>query len=330
MNPDHISRSRRSFLAMSTAFTAASTAGISQAQSAWPSSPIKIVAPVTAGGILDVVARLVASELSKKLSAEIVVENRPGANLAIGISAVGRSDPDGYRWLMSSVTMTTNAVLTRVPYDPIKDFQPTAMIGRIANVAVVPKQLGIISLKQFIALVKSDADKVQYANAAIGSLVHINTELLSFEAGFRIKAVPYQGQAGALSDLLANRVQFTMATPAVVQAFIQSGELVPLAVAARERSRLLPNVPTFAELGYPSVVFDSWTGILMPAGVPADIVRRVNAATNELLRDQNFLHRLEGIGVTPEQGPNRPEDFRTIIEAEMKDWPHTFKTIGIM
>lgn len=318
---------RRFILSMVAGAIMSSSPVAALAQESWPSAPVRFVVPVTPGSVLDIIARLVAPELSKRLETEIVIENRPGANHAIGLASVGRSKPDGHTWVIASIPMTTNAALTKVPYDPIEDFEPVAMVGRVANVAVVPKQLQVNTLKEFVEKAKSEP--LKYANAANGSIVHINTQLLSRIADFSITSVPYQGQAAAISDLLSDRVQFTMSTPIVVDPYVKSGELVALAVASKTRSSLLPDVPTFEEEGYSDVTVDSWSGILVPAGTPADIVERINKEVNDMLADQSFRAELERIGITPETGTNTSDEFAKLISDEVKSWPSKFEEIGI-
>jgi tripartite-type tricarboxylate transporter receptor subunit TctC len=299
------------------------------AQANWPSAPIKIVVPLTAGGVVDTVARLIAPVVAKDIGANIVIENKPGANHAIGISAVARSRPDGHTWLAASIPMTTNPALTSVSYDAIEDFSPVAVLGRTAVVAVVPPALGVKNLQEFLDLAKAKPGELNFGNAANGSLAHLNIEMLSRATGVKLESVLYQGQAPIMTDLLTNRVQFTMASPSVIQPFLESGKLVPLATASRSRSSMLPDVPTFAELGYPDVNIESWIGILMPAKTPKEIVSRVNTSIIAALGDSRVRAQMDKLSVTPEPPPNSPQAFSSLLEAEMKLWPELFNAAGI-
>lgn len=298
------------------------------AQPAWPAKSITLIVPVAAGGILDVVPRVLLPLVSRELGRSVVVENKPGADLTIGTSAAARSAPDGHTWLASGIALTTHPLLRQVPYDPIADFEPVSLIGTTSVVAVVPRSLGVRTLAEFVALARSQPDVLNHGNSAIGSLAHLSTALFHQAAGIRTTEVLYQGQAPALADLIANRVNFMMVSPATVQRHISAGVLHALAMAGKNRSALFPDVPTFAELGYPSVNLDSWIGILVPAGTPVPVIARINAAFNKALADPQGIARLTDMGVAA-AAPNAPAELRRRMREETALWPKVFESAGI-
>lgn len=304
------------------------TTGAVRAQGEWPIRPITLIVPVSPGGVVDIVPRVFLRHLSKDLGQSIVVENKPGADFSIAASAAMRSAPDGYTWLAGSIPLTTNPALRKTQYDPLHDFTAVSLLGTTSVVAVVPPSLGVSTLSELIALAKRKPGAMNYASSANGGLVHLNTELFNAAAGISMTGVLYKGQAPAMSDLLANRVNFMMVSPLTVLGQLQSGALKALAIVGKSRSPLLPDVPTFAELGFPSVDIDSWIGILAPTKTPGAVVARVNAAFKKALGDPEIVSSLAKLGVDAAP-PAGPEALRKRMEAEVAAWPKIFQTAGI-
>lgn len=319
---------RRSCLKLLSALPLVSTPLIGRTQGPWPSKAITLVVPVSPGGVVDLVPRTMLPSITRSLGQAVVVDNKPGADLAIGAGHVARSAPDGYTLLAGSIPLTTNPVIKKVPYDPIADFVAVSLLGTTSVVAVVPPSLGVSTLQEFIALAKKSTEGLNYANSATAGLVHLNTELLAEAAGIKLQGVLYKGQSPALTDLMAGRVQIMLASPATVAGQISSGSLRPLAVTGKSRSSLMPDVPTFIEAGFPNVNIDSWIGILAPAKTPQDIVVKANAAFNAALSDPAVVGQLDKMGVVAAQ-PSAPMALRSIMQAEVQRWPKMFEKLGI-
>jgi tripartite-type tricarboxylate transporter receptor subunit TctC len=322
--PDH--RRRQCLLALGALpFISPATAF---SQSEWPTKNITLIVPVSAGGVVDLVPRVLLPFVSKELGQSIVVDNKPGADLAIGAMAAARSAPDGYTLLAGSIPLTTNPVLKKVQYDPMADFEPVSLIGTTSVMAVVPPSLGVKTLAELVALAKSKPGALNYANSATAGLVHLTTELFNEAAGIKMTEVLYKGQAPALTDLMANRVNFMMVSPSTVLGHVNSGALRALAVIGKTRNPLLPDVPTFAELGFPSVNLDSWIGILAPAKTPAPVIARANAAFNKALANPEVIAQLAKMGVVAAP-PNQPAVLRKRMQDELAQWPKVFELAGI-
>jgi tripartite-type tricarboxylate transporter receptor subunit TctC len=299
------------------------------AQGNWPQRPVKLVVPASPGGVLDVVMRILTPKLGHDLGQPFVIENKPGADFAIGAQLVARSAADGYTMLVGSIPMTTNPVLKKVPYDTTRDFAAVGLIGTASSVLVVPPALGVTTMGEFVALAKAKPPgTLNFANAAVGSLGHLNVALLENAAHIRTTSVLYPGQGALLTDLIANRANFAMLSPIVAVPHIQGGKLVPLAVAGKARSPMLPNVPTLAEAGFPNVDIESWLGVLAPAGTPPAIVARMNHALNAAVRDPEVLAQLERQGIAVD-GQHSPQDFAKLLRDELARWPRLFEMAGI-
>jgi tripartite-type tricarboxylate transporter receptor subunit TctC len=299
------------------------------AQDPWPRKPIQVIVPVGPGAVHDLVIRALQPRLAKELGQQIIVVNKPGADWEIGTLAAKQSPADGHTWVMASIPTTANAVLKKVGYDPVKDFTAVANLGAVGGVMLVPPQLGVKSLADFVKLARSKPGQIAFGNAAVGSLGHINTALLEATEKIELNTIPYtSGQAQMLADLLDNRVNFAVLSPIVALPHIQAGKLVPLAITQPQRLALLPQVPTTVELGYPRLTIQAWSGMLMPAGVPPAIVKRANAALHAATADAEVVAQLQkqGVIIAP---PSSPESFAQTIRDEMANWPKLFEVAKI-
>jgi tripartite-type tricarboxylate transporter receptor subunit TctC len=296
---------------------------------AWPQRTIRIVVPVAAGGIIDLLARAVAKALTAPLKTTLIVDSRPGADHLIGIQDVAHSDPDGYTWLFASIPFTVNPSMRRDPgYDAIKDFTPLQLIATSPNVLVVPAHVPAKDLKEFIALAKSKKGGLSYANPGNGSSNHLGMELFKSETGVDILAVPYKGQPPAITDLLAGRVQAMMMSTSLATGYISKGSLRPLAVVAAQRVPGMPDVPTMKECGFPGVDVIPWFGLLAPGKTPRAVVDRASTALHDALRSPALKADIVNIGANA-YAPNSPAEFAKLIGEDTAKWPAILQRAGI-
>lgn len=295
----------------------------------YPTKPVRIVVPFAAGGAIDVIVRAVAPQLGKELGQSIVVENRPGAGGNIGSEIVAKSAPDGYTLLAgTSATHGANAGLfAKLPYDPRKDFVPIAHLAGVPNVLVVTPASGIKSVDDMLARARKEPGKLTFGSAGNGTSLHLAGELFAAEAKVSLVHVPYKGGAPATTDLLGGQITMMFNTVPVALPQIRAGKLVPLAVTAGKRHFALPDVPTFAELGYKSVISSTWTGFFAPAGTPREIVDRLALATERALQDKTVADALRAQGAEPEfMGP---DPFARYVDSEITRWTKVIRSLNI-
>lgn len=299
------------------------------AQMAWPSRSIKIVVPVAAGGIIDLVARNLSEALHPKLGVPLVVESRPGADHGIGTQAVARSEPDGYTWLCGSVPFTTTAHLRNNPlFDPFRDFRPVSLLATSPNVLVVPTTLGVSTMAEFIALGKRKKGGFTYANPGTGSSNHLGSEQLRSVTDIEMLGVPYKGQPPAITDLLTGRVDFMLMSSSLAPAHIESGKLKALASVSGTRLPQLPSVPTMKELGLDAVSVIPWFGILVPAGTSDSTVERIHREIRAVAATPGYRDGLARFGAVPANDLSI-NDFAAMIRAEYEQWPALFRRAGL-
>lgn len=312
---------RRTLMKAIAALGVAALATPALAQEAWPSRPIRIVVPFPAGGQLDVVVRLVSDKLSPLLGQPIVVENKLGADGSIAAEFVARAPADGYTWLATSVPFATSISLhpKSLRYDPVKDFQPIANLGTSSFVLVVPVDVPAKNVAEFVAWARPQAGKLSYGGTSVGSVTHLSTEMFLKATGLTLEMIPYAGIPPALTDLVTGRTQFMSLGLVAAQPQIKAGKLRPLAVLDKERNRLLPDVPSIAEAGYPDLAVGTWFGLFVPAGVPKDVVARIHADVQKVLALPDVLARYEGMGVDPVKAQSA-EAFGAQFKAEVAKW----------
>jgi tripartite-type tricarboxylate transporter receptor subunit TctC len=301
--------------------------GEAQAQT-WPQRPVRIIAPYAAGGNSDAIARMAAQRLTDALGQTFVVENRLGGNGAIACDAVARAAPDGYT-LLWGVTppITINPALTKVNYDPIKDFAPIGIVGVNAFVLLVNKGFPPKTVREFIDYVRAQPQKLAYAEGSAGSLTHLAMALFLKRAGLDMTNVSYRGNAPALTDVVAGHLptMFSNISDAMPQAAVGAVRL--LAVSSKTRAPQLPDVPTIAESGFPGYNVLTWNGFLAPAGTPKDIIDRIAAEIARANKDPQFVARLDQFGAEPLA--NTPDEFSAMIAAETAMWADTIKSLGL-
>jgi tripartite-type tricarboxylate transporter receptor subunit TctC len=297
---------------------------------AYPNRPVKIVIPFGPGGPTEFILRLVADRLTAMLGQAFVVENRPGgAGGTVGAKSVAVAEPDGYTLLFSSPgpLVTAAAVYKNLDYDPIKSFTPIAMVIYAPQMLVVHPSVPANTLPEFIAYAKSNPGKITFGSSGFGTQPHMLGDMLKLMADINIVHVPYRGAGQSVTDLLAGQVQMIFETTAILLPHVEGGRLRALAMAAEARSPLLPNVPTTVESGYPKILASFWSGLLAPAGTPAGIVEKLNAAVNEILKSKDAQTGLARLGAEAKIGP--PQDFAAFIAAETPRWAAIANATGI-
>jgi tripartite-type tricarboxylate transporter receptor subunit TctC len=295
----------------------------------YPTRPITYVVPLAAGSTTDVAARLIAQRVSQSMGANIVVENRPGASTMLGSSAVAKADPDGYTLLMGASSLTVNQLLFRnVPFDTEKDFTPISLLVTAPVALVVNPALGVNTLGEFLAKFKPPAS-VTFATPGTGTMLGLATEVFKIKSGLNVTPVVYRGGGPALTDVIAGHVPAMFGTP-VIKQNIDKGDVRALAVSGPGRLGLLPNVPTFAEVGMPMPEVDAgaWFGLLAPATTPKDVVTVLNREFNAALADPELRATLSKMGL--ETKGTTPEEFAAFMREETQRWPAIFQRAGIV
>ena len=290
--------------------------GSARAQT-YPAKPVKIVVAFTAGGTTDLIARAVAQKLSESLKQSFLIDNKPGAGGNLGTEYAVRSPADGYTVIINSVgPMTVNPTLfKKLSYDPLTDLVPVVLIADVPNVLVVPPDLPVKTLEEFVAYAKANPGKLNYGSTGVGTAAHLASFMFSRRIGADTQHVPYKG-AEALNDLLTGRIQFMFATIPSVIGFIKAGKLNVLAVSSPKRSRSLPEVPTVAEKGYPGFAAGSWFGMLAPKGTPPAVIAALNKGVNDAMPalEAQFIRE----GADPVGGT--PAYFGQFIQQEYDKW----------
>jgi tripartite-type tricarboxylate transporter receptor subunit TctC len=307
------------YLAFALALATALAASATRADD-YPSRPIRLIVPYAAGGGADSVARIVARRVSETIGQAIVIENRGGAGSIIGTDLVNKADPDGYTLLLgqSGPISINPAIYKKLPYDPIKDFAPVSMTTAYPYIMVVNPQLGVKTLKEFVALARSKPGELNYGTTGVGAANHLVTELFDFKASIKMTHIPYRGTALAVTDLLAGQVQMVFADPITALPHINAGTLLALAVTSKERSPVAPNVPTVSESGYPGFDAIAWHGILAPANTPPAIVNKLNTEIVAALKDPETAALLEKQAM--QTVGSSPQAFADFIRQDIAVW----------
>jgi tripartite-type tricarboxylate transporter receptor subunit TctC len=310
---------RRAFLFHASALSLATIAPSLRAQGAYPTKPIKIIAPVQPGGGVDLVARTIADRLGRSLGQSIVVENLSGGGGVVGSLATSRATPDGYTLMVGYVgTHGTNPAVRKLPYDAVRDFTPIAMVGGTPNVLVVSPSLQVGALRDFVAYAKANPGKLSYGSSGPGTLTHLAMEQLKIAADIDAVHIPYRGIGPAFVDLLGGQTQIMFPGLAAALPHIKAAKVKPLAVTGTRRHPLLADVPTFAESGYPGFDGVQWYGIVGPANLPAPIVKRLNEEINKLLASPDLSERLSAEALEPM--PMSADEFGRYIRDDIARW----------
>jgi tripartite-type tricarboxylate transporter receptor subunit TctC len=293
----------------------------------FPSKPVRIIVPYTPGSPNDVMARLLAQQLQRRLGQAVVVDNKPGGGTTIGSKAAAVAPPDGYTLLFASSALVIEPIMTKqTEYDPQKDFTPIAFIARTSCLLTINAQVPANSVKEFVAYARDNPGKLSLGFAQ-GTVSQLLAEYFNRLHGLDITSVPYRGGALVIPDMLGGRIQVYWPTPATVLPLLREGRIKALATSSPERSPDLPDVPTMKELGLDELSLEFWNGMWAPAGTPADIVQKLNAATNEALQSPEMIASMKKLGFESRIGSS--QDFAAFVAAEVPRWTAVVKTSGV-
>jgi tripartite-type tricarboxylate transporter receptor subunit TctC len=291
----------------------------SSALAAYPEKSITIVVPTAAGGANDAMARVIGQAMSAALKQPVVVDNKAGANGAIASEFVMRAAPDGYTLMLGYVaTHAMNPALQKLRYDPVKDFEPVAMVGTSATLMVVTPSVKANSAKELVAELKAAPDKMSYASAGNGTAPHFAAEMFKLSTGTSMLHVPYKGSAPAITDTLGGQTQVMFPSLFTAMPYVKAGKLKPIGVAGTKRSPQMPDVPTLKEQGIDNVDVSQWYGIFAPAKTPKPVIEQLNKVLNAALADKTVIKKLEDHGAEVET--MTPEQMRTFVQQEQVKW----------
>jgi tripartite-type tricarboxylate transporter receptor subunit TctC len=299
-----------------------------QAQStAYPARPIKFIVPITPGGSNDVVARVIAQKLTEQWGQAVTVDNRPGAGMNLGADLVAKSAPDGYTWLLGANNIfVTNPHVGKTPFDVFKDFTPISQVALVPFVLVVHPSVPAKNVAELVAYAKANPDKLNYGSSGNGSPQQLASEMLNHAAGIQMQHVPYKGAVPAITDLLGGRIQVFIGAINSLLPHIKEGKLRLIAGAGGKRFAAFPDVPAIAET-VPGVALDVWLGVFMPAGVPKDMVAKVNADIARVLQLPEVKANLNGQGI--EAAPSSPEALAATIKDDYARWGKVIREANI-
>ncbi len=295
----------------------------------YPTRPVHLIVPYPPGGPTDVVARILANSLAAKLGQTIVVDNRPGgAAGTVGAHVVVSADPDGYTLLLNQAgSLTIAPSLYKLDYDPLKAFAPIGIVAETPEILAVHPSIPAKSLAEFIAYAKSNPGRINFGTPGAGTLPHLLGAQLQLAADIKITAVPYRGAGPAVIDLLAGRMQMMIDSTSVLLAHIQAGKIRALAVTSEKRIPQLPNLPTFAEAGYPQLTESLWTGLLAPAGTPTPVIQKISSALDEALKTPEVARAYQKLDV--ETKMVTPAALASFMATETHKWADIIAKAGI-
>ena len=318
----------RRLAALSAALAFLGLAGAAHAHD-YPSRTVKIVVAFPAGGPTDFVARVLADKLKGALGQSVIIENKPGANAAIGAESVAKSDPDGYTLFFTTAgaVVINPHMRANLPYDPIKDFAPITLVVNTMEVLVVKSDTPMKSATDLVAFAKSRPDGIAMASTGIGSPPHLALELFKGSSGANVLHVPYRGAAPAVTDVVGGQVHAMFADLPVLMPQIRGGTLRPIGVGSKRRASVLPDVPTLDEQGIKDVYADNWYALFAPAKTPAPVIAKLNAAVNAVLKDPETAKKLIEAGADPAAGT--PEQLAEFLKSELERWGKVVKEKNI-
>jgi len=301
----------------------------SWAQSGYPDKPIRIVSPFAPGGTNDYLARIVGRVLSEKWGQSVVVDNRAGAGGNIGAEAVARAAPDGYTLLMGSITThaINPALYVKLPFNVQRDFAPVSGVAATQTVLVVHPSVPAKTVSDLVALAKSKPQSLHYGSAGNGSISHMAMELFSYTSGARLTHVPYKGEGQAAVDVMSGQIEVMFPNMPTVLGIVRAGKLRAIAVGGKQRSLLLPEIPTVAEAGVPGYEMTGWFGLFSPAGVPREVLVRINAEVTQGLQRPDIKDLLAKQGAEPV--PGSVDQFTAFVREELAKWAKVVKASGL-
>ncbi len=315
-----------SALPAALAMLAAAPCAVAQTQ--YPTKPIRLVVPFSAGSATDILARIIGARMGQNSGYQIIVDNRPGAGGTLGATGVAKAAPDGYTLILVSVGHAINATLyPKLAYDTVKDFAPVSLVASVPNVLVVNAASQYNSVRDIVAAARANPGAMNFDSAGSGSSTHLSGEMFKMQAGIDVVHIPYKGTGEALTDVMAGRGDMMFAPTVSAMPFVRQGKLKALAVTTAKRAASLPDIPTVAEAGLPGYTFDSWFGILAPAGTPKEIVNALNAEIGKALAAPDVREKLAVQGAEPRT--STPQEFSAYIQAEIARLAPVVKQSGV-
>jgi tripartite-type tricarboxylate transporter receptor subunit TctC len=294
----------------------------------WPTKPIRIVVPSAAGSAPDIMSRLLAVELQKRLGQPVVADNKPGAGGSLGADLVAKATPDGYTFVMGNIgSHAMNVgVYPKLPYSPVKDFESVAMVATTPSLMSISADLPVRNLKEFIDYARKEGEKITFSSGGNGSSSHLAGEYMNLLTGLKMRHVPYKDVQQALGDVAAQRVTVMISNMPPAMPLVRAGKLKPLAVTTRTRAKPLPDVPTMAEAGLATFEQTVWFGLFAPAGTPQAIVDRMNREVSEVLKDSAMGEKIAATGATPQT--NTPAELKAFVATEVDKWVKVARESG--
>jgi tripartite-type tricarboxylate transporter receptor subunit TctC len=304
-------------------------APIAASAQTFPSKPIKLVVPFPAGGPNDIIGRAVGQRMGEILKTQVIIDNRGGAGGVIGTDAVAKAAPDGYTIAVTSAgaLALSPSVVAKLPYETLKDLKPITLVAKVPEMLVVATSVPANNLAELVALAKSQPGKLNFASTGPGSMPHLAGELFRLAAKIDVVHVPYRGAAPVVNDLLGQQVQMVFLDLPVLLPQVQAGKIRAIAIGAKERAPSLPNVPTFAESGFPQTLIENWYGMVAPAATPQPIADILHKAAVEALHDPGVKEKLGKLGLT--LVGDSPAEFAAYVKGETEKWAAVVKEAGI-
>lgn len=295
----------------------------------FPNRPIKLIVPFPPGGPNDIIARVVGAKMQELLGQPVVIDNRGGAGGVIGTDAVAKAAPDGYTIGLTSAgaLAISKSLQEKVPYDSLKDLKPITLVAKVPELLVVANNVPASSMKDLLALAKSQPGKMNFASSGSGSMPHLAGELFKITAGIDIVHVPYKGAAPAVNDVIGQQVEMVFLDLPVLLPQVKAGKVKPIALGSRERVQSLPDVPTTSELGLPQVEAENWYGLVAPAATPADVIAKLHKATVDAMKSPEVKDKLSSQGAI--LVGDTPEEFAAYIQSETDKWAKVAKAAKI-
>ncbi len=293
----------------------------------YPTKPVSFVVPFPPGTGNDVIARIIGEKLTQSLGKPVVIDNKAGATGAIAGEAVAKAAPDGYTIIIASTTLSINMSVSKVNYDLVKDFAPVAVVGTMPYCLLVPTSVPAKSIKELVDLAKAKPGQLNFGSNGVGGVPHLMAEMLKMAGKIDIVHVPYKGTNEVIADLLAGRVQLLFAPLVTGRALVQDGKLRALGICGLKRSPALPDVPTMAEAGYPSLDIPNWYAILAPGATPKEIITRLNTEVTKIMAMADVKERLANQGVDPRS--STPAEAAAYIKKDVDTWAKVIKDSGV-
>jgi tripartite-type tricarboxylate transporter receptor subunit TctC len=321
-------KTARAWLEGMTALIIVSAAGPVLAQQDYPVKPIRFIVGVAPGGATDILARTIGAKMSENLRQQVIIDNRPGANHIIGGELTTKSPKDGYTIQMIPEGWVINAsVYAKLPFDPLRDFAPIAIVALVPNVMVIHPSINARSVRSFIAFAKARPGQLSTGSSGVGSPSHMSGELFRVMAGIDWTHVPYRGQSLAVIDMISGQIQLGFPSIPAAVAHIKSRRLAPLGVTTTQRATALPDVPTISESGLPGYEVSGWYGVIGPAGMSKALIARINEEINRILKVPETRDHLSKEGAEPRTGT--PEEFAAAMASDLQKWAKVVKSAGI-